>query len=593
MRKFFHRPRTVDQTDKKVLLKDIKLDRESFYFVPIGGTAEFGMNLNLYYFRGKWIIVDIGVSFEILPYSSHNCVLLPSMDFVRSIPTEDVLGVFLTHGHEDHIGAIQYLSKYLPFPMYTTPFTAKLINRKVEDYGTKADVRVVEYGKLYSFGDPEDPVFRVQWINVTHSIPDSSMLLIEAVNKDQVMRVIHTGDWKFDSNPLIGPKSDLQKLKDIGEKGVLAVVGDSTKADSTQENATEGEVQEALFDRLKHKKTGRIVIVCFSSNVARVHSAMALAKKLNRSVGFVGRSLQRIKDIAMELGYLDATYFLDEDDIIKCIPEKTLLICTGAQAEINSGLRRLAEEEHPRVKLSKGDTVIISARAIPGNEKEIRNMMNRLARRGIEIITASYDDDSLNASGHPTQHDLKQLYELLRPKYVLPVHGEFLHLDAHAKYAKSLGFSSILLDNGFVVNLSRGCTIENKLEISKLMLDGRQLVPVNGLVHYERSQLINGVIFVSLFINKHDKVFTNISTMGVSENPGNFITPIKQIVLQAVEETVNKHNRKEVISNVKLKVLDFCFAEFGKNPVVMLQCSIAVLKSQVENSVEKKNNTIE
>jgi len=530
------------------------------------------MNLNLYHYKGKWLIVDVGLTFENLPGAN---VAMPKIDLIQSIDPEDIVGVLLTHGHEDHIGALPYLYKFLNKPLYSTPFTSALIKRKMDDHGVNAEIEEVPLGEVRHFGP-----FVVQWVSVTHSIPDNAMLYI----KTECGNIVHTGDWKFDANPRVGEVTAMKRLEEIGKEGVLAVVGDSTNAMNAGKVPSEQDVFDALDKVFARKTKGRIVIVCFSSNVARIDTCARLARKYGRKVALVGRALQRIKEVSYELGYLkDLPTFVSEDEVRKIDRDKMLLICTGSQGELNSGMRRLSEGVHPRVSLDKGDSVLISARAIPGKEQDINDMLDHLARRGINAVTADSVDEILHVSGHPSQEDLKELYTILNPKMIIPVHGSVRHILAHAEVARKLGFKSEVLENGNIMYLGpqKMNVLKDKIDVGQLVLDGTVLIPRDGRTILERTWLESGCIFISIVVDRFGnfKIVTTFS--GVCEASDIFKNDVREGLRQCLLKmsTQDKHNQKTLVSTVKKCCRDLCFSKRNKDPSILVHSIISAQKN--------------
>lgn len=556
--------------------EDLPISKEGVYFLPLGGTGEFGLNMNLYYSNGKWIIVDMGVSFDGSPSLNGINVFMPKIDFLKTIRSEDILGIFITHGHEDHLGAVQYLWEYVKRPVYATPFTASLLRKKLKDMkkGYAAELIEVKSGEKVDLGE-----FSVEYVNVTHSIPDNAMLII----KTRYGHILHTGDWRFDEKPVIGENSDLERLKSLGKENVLAVIGDSTNAMTEGKFATETDVKGNLYSEIAKRKTGRVVVVCFSTNLSRVDSCARIGQMVGRRVIIVGRSMHRIKEVALENGYLkDVPEFMSEEAARDFDRNKLLIVCTGSQGEPNSGLRRLAENSHPKISLEAGDTVIISARMITGREKDINDMMNKLKRRGIEPIPSSKDID-IHVSGHPAQHDLKTLYDMVKPKIVIPVHGEIRNLMAHRDFAKSIGFASDFIENGDFIYLGPGeYSKEAKVEFGQLGLDGKILIPRDGKVMLERSWFVNGCILISINIENHDEFQILWQFFGVFEYTdedrkliGELKGKVESIVKNQLNSFTNDNqlkpiDRKNLEININNSVKSTIFQRREIDPVVMV-----------------------
>jgi ribonuclease J len=406
--------------------------RDELVFLPLGGSGEIGMNFNAYGFGPEndrqWIIVDCGVLFGREGNTPGVDLLMPDIRYLAE-RAGNLLGIIATHAHEDHIGAIAPLWPSLRCPIYATPFTARLIAGKLEEAGLGSKVRVKEVpvgGKL-TLGP-----FQMDFISITHSILEPNMLAI----RTPLGVVAHTGDWKIDPNPMLGEATDIAALEALGNEGVLALVCDSTNALVPGSSGSEAKVREnltALIGTLK----GRVAVTGFASNVARLDTIARAATAHGRRIALVGRSMQKMVSAARETGYLkDFPTILDETDVAEMPAHKVLYLCTGSQGEPRAALARIANDSHPHVHLAEGDTVIFSSRVIPGNELGIAEIQNKLAGRGIAVLTS--EDHDVHVSGHPCRDELAQMYRWIRPQLALPVHGEMRHQVAHAKLAMSM-----------------------------------------------------------------------------------------------------------------------------------------------------------
>jgi ribonuclease J len=466
-------------------------------FLPLGGTGEIGMNLNLYRCNGQYLAVDCGIGFGGAAHPEVE-VMMPDPAFIAE-RRERLVGLVITHAHEDHVGAVAWLWRQLRCPIFATPFAASVLRRKLGEVGlqSEAKVTVVEPGGSFRLGP-----FELQFIRMTHSIPESQALAI----RTKAGIVLHTGDWKLDPEPLVGPRSDEAALAALGDEGVLAMVCDSTNAMVDGESGSEGDVRRSLADLIAGLR-GRVAVTCFASNVARFESIALAARDAGRSVALVGRSLRNIDASARECGYLKGIApFLSEDEAEDVLDDNLLMIVTGSQGEPRSALARIAMDQHPRIALGEGDTVIFSSRVIPGNERAIGTVQDNLVRRGVKLIT---DHDYLtHVSGHPARDELKRLYALVRPKYAVPVHGEWRHLSSHAALAQELQITSILLEDGDVLSLSPGTPeVVDSAPVGKLVLDGTRLVPLQGGVMAARRRILfNGVAVASLAVDENGKL---------------------------------------------------------------------------------------
>ncbi len=414
-------------------------------FLPLGGTGEIGMNLNLYRCGGKYLAIDCGIGFggSELPEVD---VMMPDPAFIAE-RRDRLVGLVITHAHEDHIGAVAWLWPQLRCPVYATPFAAAVLRRKLGEVqlADKVKIHVVAPGASFELAP-----FKLQFLRVSHSIPEAQALVIRAGG--QV--VLHTGDWKLDAEPLVGPPTDEAAFAALGDEGVLAMVCDSTNAMVDGHSGSEGDVRRSLSELIGSLQ-GRVAVTCFASNVARVESVALAARDAGRSVAMVGRSLRNLDAAARDCGYLKGIPpFLGEDAANDVDDDNLLILVTGSQGEPRSALARIAMDTHPRIELGEGDTVVFSSRMIPGNERAIGTVQDNLVRRGVRLITDS--DHMTHVSGHPARDELRHLYKLVRPRYSVPVHGEWRHLSAHAALAQELGVTPILLEDGDVLSLSPG-----------------------------------------------------------------------------------------------------------------------------------------
>ncbi|MGE3770758.1 MAG: ribonuclease J [Bdellovibrionales bacterium] len=442
-------------------------DKESTFFVPLGGSGEIGSNLNLYGYQGKWLMLDCGVSFgDGIPGID---TTLPDPGFIVE-RRDDLVALVLTHGHEDHLGAIEYIWDQIQCPIYATPFTAALLRLKLGQGSNTKRVRIIEMnpGDRRTLGP-----FTFEFVAVTHSIPDSVMVIIETPTG----RILHTGDWKFDPDPLLGHTTDFSRLKEIGAQGVLAAIGDSTNAMIPGHSGSEAEVKQVLIDVVKTQRQ-RVAITCFASNVARLRIAAEAARQSERQLAFIGRSLWRIHEAAVECGYWDYPQPVDPEDAGFLPPAHALYVVTGCQGEPRAALHRLAEDNHRDVVLDPGDTVIFSSRDIPGNEEEIAKLQHKLREAGMVVLTL--EDAPVHVSGHPAQAELAELYQMTRPQIVIPVHGEPPHQRAHADLAIQCQVRQTLIPtNGDIVKISRDKAEKvGTVPFGKLGVAGKKLISV-------------------------------------------------------------------------------------------------------------------
>jgi len=474
---------------------------DEFIFVPLGGAGEIGMNLNLYGYgpeaKRQWIIIDLGVMFggDDTPGID---VIMPDPAFIEE-HRRHLLGIVLTHAHEDHIGAVAHLWPRLKAPVYATPFTAALVRGKLEEEGILDEVplHIVPLGGELKLGP-----FALEFIDITHSIPEPNCIAI----RTPLGTVLHTGDWKIDPKPLIGRKTDVDALRRLGEEGVLAAVCDSTNVFVPGRSGSEAEVAHRL-EGVIAACTGRVAVTAFASNVARMQSVIKAGAAAGRHVALVGRSMHKIAGAAFETGYLkDLPPLIDEEATVHLPPHKILYLCTGSQGEPRAALSRIAQGEHATVSMGPGDTVIFSSRVIPGNERLIHELQNAFAMRGVEVISA--EDHDVHVSGHPARDELADMYAWLRPRVAVPVHGEERHLMEHVRLAKSLQIPQALhAPNGSVVRLAPGePTVVDEAPHGRLHLDGRVLTHGDDGAMKERRALgYAGHVAVTVVLDARDR----------------------------------------------------------------------------------------
>ncbi|HZD25884.1 MAG TPA: ribonuclease J [Alphaproteobacteria bacterium] len=463
---------------------------DTLVFLPLGGTGEIGMNLNLYGHAGQWLMVDLGITF---PEDG-----MPGIELVLPDPTfieerrDALLGLVLTHAHEDHLGAVPHLWRRLQCPIWATPFTAAVLRRKLEEHGLLDAVPLheVPLGGRVGIGP-----FGVQFISLTHSIPEPNALAL----RTPAGTVLHTGDWKIDARPLVGGDIDEAALRALGDEGVLAMVCDSTNALNPGRSGSEAEVRESLL-RLVEGRPGRVAVTSFASNVARISTVAAVARAHDRHLALVGRSLWRIVSSARDTGYLDDLGpVLEAEEAAYLPPDKVLYLCTGCQGEPRGAMARIAAGQHPHVVLGEGDTAIFSSKMIPGNERAIGRMLNRLSWHGVTVI--SERDAFVHVSGHPCRDELADMYRWVRPRIAVPVHGEYRHLVAHAELARELQVpAAVVMENGQMLRLGPGePEIVGEVQAGRWLLDGEVVVPQEDeAIRTRRKIMYNGTAVITL-----------------------------------------------------------------------------------------------
>ncbi len=500
-------------------------------FLALGGSGEIGMNVNLYGCDGKWLMVDLGMSFGANEYPGTE-LLFADIDFIEE-RSNDLLGIVLTHAHEDHIGAIPYFAAELDVPLYATPFTAELIRRKLEEAGLlkEVEVRIIEE----DHGHIEIGPFEVTYIPLAHSIAEGNALVIDT----PYGRVFHTGDWKLDEDPIIGEPTTEEELREIGDEGVLAVVCDSTNVFNPEPSGSEGAVYRGLMDEVKKWDGRRVMVTTFASNVARLQTLGEVAKANGRQLVVAGRSLDRMIEVAQENGYLENFPETVDWNTAMGLPRgKVMIMATGGQGEPRAALSRVAEENHP-LKLSEGDVVLFSSRQIPGNEISIGKVQNKLAERGIVMVTDR--QSMIHVSGHPGRPELEALYSWLRPEILVPVHGEIKHMQEQARVGIEAGIpKAVYQKNGDIVRLAPGKPGKiAQVEAGRLVLDGDIIVPADGESIVMRRRLAhNGVVIVVLGPN--NSVTVESLGLPLDEDQADFVAEAEADVAKAISSSGKK-----------------------------------------------------
>jgi ribonuclease J len=467
-------------------------------FLPLGGSGEIGMNVNLYGCNGKWIMVDLGMTFAD-PNLPGIELVLPDLSFIED-RQKDLLGIVLTHGHEDHIGAIPYLIGEFDVPLYATPFTAGLIRKKLIEEGIERDV---ELNVVELEGEVDLGPFKCRYVPLAHSIPEGNALLIET----PYGKIFHTGDWKLDEAPVLGVPSTAEELTALGNEGILALVGDSTNVFNSEASGSETGVREGL-DKVIAGHKGRVLVTTFASNAARLHTLGEVAKDTGRRLCVVGRSLDRILEVSKSVGYLtDFPPTVSHEEAMKVPRDKLLIVSTGAQGEARAALSRIAEGEHSHIKLERGDLVVYSSKQIPGNEISIGRVQNALAAKGVEIITDR--QAHVHVSGHPGVPELEAMYGWIRPQISIPVHGERRHMEEHARLARRFGVPEAVVPvNGSAIRLAPGKPqIISHEPVGRLVLDGDVILPADGATMLARRRMMhNGLIAVFVVIDGKNRL---------------------------------------------------------------------------------------
>ena len=552
--------------------KDLKQNEHSskLKIIPLGGLEQIGMNITAFEYEDSIIVVDCGLSFPEDDMYGIDLVI-PDITYLKD-NIDKVKGFFITHGHEDHIGAIPYVLKEVNAPIYATKLTNGIIEHKLKEHNmlTKVKRKVVKYGQHINLG-----CFRVEFIKTNHSIQDAAALAIYS----PAGIVVHTGDFKVDYTPVFGDAIDLQRFAEIGKKGVLALLSDSTNAERkgfTQSERTVGITFDHIF--AEHQNT-RIIIATFASNVDRVQQIINSACKYDRKVVVEGRSMVNIIQVAQELGYLNVpeNTMIEIDQLKNYPPEKTVLITTGSQGESMAALSRMAADIHKKVTIMPGDTVILSSNPIPGNEKSVSRVINELSEKGANVI---FQD--AHVSGHACQEELKLIYSLVKPKYAVPVHGEYRHRKANANLAKSLGIPKenvFMLHSGDVLEVSeQEAKVVDKVHTGEILVDGLGVGDVGNIVLRDRQHLAeDGIMIVVLTLERGsnqllagpDIVSRGFVYVRESED---LMEEARQVVTDAVEDCLN-HQRNADWSKIKLVIRDtmneFIWKKTKRRPMIL------------------------
>lgn len=549
----------------------LKNYKDHLLFLPLGGCNEIGINVNLYHYQGKWLMVDCGSGFadEYLPGVD---MIVADLSFIEKYK-KDLLGLVLTHAHEDHIGGIQYLWNGLECPIYATTFTANFLRLRLKEYDfiKKVVINEVEPGSKFNL----DP-FTIEMVSLTHSAPEMQALMIRTAAGN----ILHTGDWKFDPDPVVGNKSNEDVLKACGDEGILALVCDSTNVFNPGVSGSEGELRKSLIDIIAGCPK-MVVATTFASNLARLDTLIHAGQLAGRKVTLTGRSLHRMFTAAQDSGYLtNIAPLIDERDVAKYKREELLIIATGCQGEPMAATAKMANNTHQSIKLAPKDTVIFSSKIIPGNDKKIFRMFNAFVKTGIEVITER--DHFVHVSGHPSIEELQKMYTLIRPKVCIPVHGEPVHLREHAKLAKKAGIKeAIEVENGSIVWLNNDgiSQVISKTDSKYLAVDGNYLLSSESSIFKMRRRMReSGVVIATLVVDKNNNIMTSpiISMPGLLNPDENyqFLSEVKAEISQSLD-IQKKDNRGRVSSEqlenlLRTNLRRIIKSEFNKSPIVIV-----------------------
>ncbi|MFA5949846.1 MAG: ribonuclease J [Hyphomicrobium sp.] len=551
---------------------------DELVFVALGGLGEIGMNAYLYGYgppdARQWLLVDLGITFPEGEDDPGVDVIFPDLRFLEE-EKGALAGIVITHAHEDHIGAVIDLWPRLEVPVYGTPFTVGMLKSKLAEFGSrlKMPIREIPFNGRFTAGP-----FEVEMVGVAHSIPESSSLAI----RTPLGLVFHTGDWKLDQTPVIGVPPNEARIAEIGEEGVLAVVGDSTNAMREGRSASESDVAKTIADIVK-KAPQRVAVTTFASNVGRVKAVADAARSAGRELVVAGRSLHRVIEVAIDTGYLPKDFhYRDQQEFEHIKRSDVVCICTGSQGEPRAAMARIAENEHPDISLAKGDLVIFSSRTIPGNEKAVGWIQNSLVRMGVDVLT---DNEALvHVTGHPRRDELRQLYAWLKPKIAVPMHGEARHLKAHADLARSLSVPEVQVAyNGEIVRLAPGpVRIVDDAPVGRLFRDGFLIVPSSEGPVRERRKLAHvGIIAVAVALSRKGEIMSEplVALDGIPSDDRDG-EPMFERVMTAVEGTLKsipmpRRRDSEMVSDALRRAVRGAVAEaWGKKPIVKVLVSV-------------------
>ncbi len=550
--------------------------QQDLVFAPLGGVGEIGMNLSIYGVgderRRTWMAVDLGVSFAAEEHLPGVDLILPDIRYLVE-QRKNLVGLVLTHAHEDHYVALIDLWPRLKVPIYATPFTAALLEAKCanEPGAPKIPVTIVGLGSRFNVGP-----FDIELVTMAHSIPESNALIIRTPGGT----VLHTGDWKIDQTPILGDRTDEKKLRALGEEGCLALVGDSTNAVREGRSPSEADVAKTITELVKTAR-GRVAVTTFASNVARLRTVADAARATDREVVVIGRAMERVVQIARETGYLDGVQdFRPVDAYGYLPPNKVVALCTGSQGEPRAALSRIAEDQHPEVTFSHGDRVIYSARTIPGNEKAVGRVINLLIEQGIEVITDR--THLVHVSGHPRRAEMEELIGWVKPMVVIPVHGEALHLHEHAALARRCGVREVLqCRNGDLVQLAPQIRLIDEVPAGRLYKDGRILVEADSRTVADRKRLsFAGAVSVAIVITEKGEMVDDpsLDLMGIPDRDregGSMHDAAHDAVIETFDSLPrNRRRDPDAVAEALRRAVRAAIAErWGKKPM----CRVHVL----------------
>jgi ribonuclease J len=516
--------------------------KDEFYFIPLGGAEQFGVNLNVYGYNGKWLAIDCGMGFADERFPGID-ILLPDPKFLVE-RKKDLVGMVITHAHEDHIGAVAHIWPRLRCPIYASPFTAAVLRKKLSENNECRDAEVIEVSAHEKIGLKP---FDITFTPVTHSVPETAALFIETA----AGIVVHSGDWNLDPNPTIGEPTEAEPFQKIGDKGVLAYIGDSTNAEVEGTSGSESDVERGLAEVFRECK-GRIAVTMFASNIGRLRSVCLAARQTGRQVALLGRSLHRMTAAAKECGYLkDVAEFVTEDDIGYISDDKLIIVVTGSQGEARAQLARIARGEHREITFKKTDTVVFSARPIPGNERAIIDVKNNLAASHVRIISPRETKHIIHVSGHPARDEISQMLQWVRPQSVIAVHGERTMLEAHAALALDMQVpTAIVPKNGSVIRLAPGTPqVINHIETGLLAVEPGRIIDAGHQAISQRRKLqFSGAVHATLVMDARGKLMADakISSVGLVDPESDEGLDFEDSILDEIDDLLADMTKDEL-----------------------------------------------
>ena len=540
----------------------IKSTKKGLFFVSLGGIGEIGGNCYLYGCDGKWIMIDLGLAFADDNKYPGIEILVPKINIIEEIGN-DLEAIIISHGHEDHAGALSFFGNKIKCPVYATSFVKILIENRLKEFGYLESINLIEFDNREKINFDK---FNLEFITTTHSIPQTNAILIST----DYGKLLHTADWKIDKNPTLGDGFNKNKFDKIGNDGLLALIGDSTNANTPGYSLSENEVKEELV-KIFSRYNARIVVTCFSSNIARMQNIISAAKKNNRKIVLIGRSIKKTVDAAFKTNFLkDIDIFISEEEASFMPRQNIVIICTGSQGEKRSALYRIAFNSHRHISLDQDDVVIFSSKDIPGNEKSINNLKNLLIRQKVEIVTG--EEDTVHASGHGYAEEIKSMYNWTKPYLSIPVHGEPIHLESHKKISQSCQVPlTKILENGKCLKIAPGePLIQCNVETGKLIVEGKNLYDSDSAFIKERRKYsFTGLVLISIIINNDLSIEKNIqlSSKGIPEfDSVNILNEFKLFFADKYTNLTSdqKHSDKTLIELIKANIRQI-FKNSGKN----------------------------